>query len=86
MDPVGGHSTFGRTTPDLGGGMPSFNDRLYYSSRTLQEIAQGDRSTDATVAAIHYELAHRYALLAAGQSVARLTFRVIEGGKATLAA
>ncbi len=66
--------------------MPRCNDRSYYSSRTSQEIAQGDCSADATVAAIHYELAHRYALLAAGQSVARLTFRVIEGGKTTLAA
>lgn len=66
--------------------MPSFNDRSYYSSRTSQEIAQGDCSPNATVAAIHYELAHRYALLAAGQSVARLTFRIIEGGKATLPA
>lgn len=66
--------------------MPRSDDHTYYSRRTLEEIAQGDGAADATIAAIHYELAHRYALLAAGKSVARLTFRVIEGGKSRIAA
>ena len=66
--------------------MPRSDDRSYYSRRTYEEVAQGDGAIDATVAAIHYELAHRYALLAAGKSVARLTFRVIDGGKSRLVA
>ncbi len=66
--------------------MSVLNDRSYYSRRTDEEIASGDKAVNSTVAAIHFELAHRYALLAAGKSVARLTFGVIEGGQSEIAA
>lgn len=41
-------------------------DRGYYSARAEQETDAGNRATDPVTAAIHFELAHRYSLLADG--------------------
>lgn len=38
-------------------------DREYFASRAEQESEVGDRAATPSIAAIHYELALRYALL-----------------------
>ncbi len=39
-------------------------DAVYYTRRSEQEYCCGDQSTSPAIAAIHFELAYRYALLA----------------------
>lgn len=55
-------------------------DRAYYARRTVDERAQAELAINATAAAIHYDLAHRYALLASGKRPGRARFRLVEGG------
>ena len=55
-------------------------DRAYYSRRTVDELAQAELAIDVTAAAIHSDLAHRYALLASGKRPGRARFRFVEGG------
>lgn len=45
--------------------MSRADDQTYYSRRTADELKRGDEAIDATIAAIHYELAKRYSILAA---------------------
>lgn len=44
--------------------MSRINDHAYFADRVDQENALGDRAASPGIAAIHYELAYRYALLA----------------------
>lgn len=46
--------------------MSEQQDRSYYSDRAEQEQDIGNRATDPKTAAIHFELAYRYSLLADG--------------------
>lgn len=39
------------------------DDRIYYENRIMQATELGDRATDPQIAALHYELALRYAIL-----------------------
>lgn len=43
--------------------MSHMNDREYFADRVDQENELGDRAANPLIAAIHYELAYRYALL-----------------------
>lgn len=42
------------------------NDREYYANRADQEYENGDRAPSPAIAAIHFDLAYRYALLSNG--------------------
>ncbi len=44
--------------------MSRFDDRTYYSSRADEELEHGDVAATGSVAAVHYELAYRYSMLA----------------------
>ena len=46
--------------------MSEDQDRSYYADRAEQEQDAGDKSADTETAAIHFELAHRYRLMADG--------------------
>lgn len=46
--------------------MSDVQDRSYYACRAEQETDAGDRAMNAATAAIHFELAYRYSLLADG--------------------
>lgn len=43
--------------------MSEHDDRIYCGLRAEEELKIGDLSTDAKVAAVHYEMALRYSLL-----------------------
>ena len=43
----------------------SLEDTEYYRHRAVAELEMADQAANANVAAIHYELAHQYAALAA---------------------
>ncbi len=47
--------------------MTRYGNHSYYSRRAAEEIERGDQAIDAAVAEIHYDLAHRYSMLAAPQ-------------------
>ena len=44
--------------------MSEDRDRSYHLERAEQETEAGNRATDPATAAIHFELAYRYSLLA----------------------
>ena len=46
-------------------------NRAYYARRAAEEIAVGDKADGSSIAAIHFELAYRYSLLAEGQAMSR---------------
>ena len=46
--------------------MSEEQDRSYYAGRAEQEQDNGNRATDPKTAAIHFELAYRYSLMADG--------------------
>lgn len=46
--------------------MSDVQDRSYYAFRSEQETEAGNRAADPATAAIHFELAYRYSLLADG--------------------
>ena len=46
--------------------MSEQQDRSYYADRAAQEQDSGNRATDPATAAIHFELAYRYSLMADG--------------------
>lgn len=62
------------------------DDRAYYSLRTAEEMERGDQAIDAASAAIHYELAKRYSILAAPSGTKAPKFTLVDGGKVELAA
>ena len=43
--------------------MSRADDLAYFSRRFAEEMARGDQAASASIAAIHYELAHRYSLI-----------------------
>lgn len=45
--------------------MACTKDAAYYWLRAAAELERGDGATDATVAAVHYELAYHYGVAAA---------------------
>jgi len=45
--------------------MPHSIDRAYYANRFTEEIERGEQATSGAAGVIHFELAYRYALLAA---------------------
>jgi hypothetical protein len=40
------------------------DDPDYYTVRTIEEMERGDQAVNSTIAAVHYELAFRYSVLA----------------------
>lgn len=56
------------------------DDHIYFSRRYDEEIENGDHAATAIIAAIHYELAHRYSLIAR-TNPARPALRLVVGGK-----
>lgn len=47
------------------------DNRIYYDQRAAQATELGDRATDTKIAALHYELALRYAILSVQGSQAK---------------
>ena len=43
--------------------MSRADDLAYFSRRYAEEMARGDQAASASIAAIHYDLAHRYSLI-----------------------
>ena len=66
--------------------MSRTDDHIYFSRRTADELERGDQAIDATVAAIHYELAGRYAILAARTNSGTPKLTVVARAKERLAA
>ena len=66
--------------------MPRTDDRSYYSRRTAEERERSDQAISAIVAAVHFELATRYAILAARSGTGTATLTVVDCGKEQLAA
>lgn len=66
--------------------MSRANDHAYYSRRTAEELKLGDQAIDASVAAIHYELATRYSILAARLVTRTPKLTLVECGKEQRAA
>lgn len=64
--------------------MPHHDDQAYYSKRAVDEIDHGDQAANASVAAIHYELARRYSLLAFFMNDGKLA--LVDGGTQKIAA
>ena len=56
-------------------------DHSYYSRRAAEEMERGDQAADATAAAIHYDLAHRYSMLAARPTAGIPELTLVNGGK-----
>ena len=66
--------------------MSNPDDQTFYSRRIAEEMERGDRAIDAAIAAIHYELAHRYSILAASAGRGTAAVTVVNGAKEHLAA
>lgn len=58
--------------------MSRANDHAYYSRRTADELKRGDEAIDSTIAAIHYELATRYSVLAAQSRIRTPKLSLVE--------
>ena len=43
--------------------MSRADDLAYFTRRFAEEMDRGDQAASASIAAIHYELAHRYSLI-----------------------
>ena len=43
--------------------MSRADDLAYFSRRFAEEMARGDQAASVSIAAIHYDLAHRYSLI-----------------------
>ena len=43
--------------------MSKSDDHSYFTRRFAEEMERGDQAESASIAAIHYELAHRYSLI-----------------------
>ena len=59
--------------------MSETSDRSYYSRRAEQERALGEQARDPAVAAIHFDLADRYSLLAEGIPALKPELRTARG-------
>ena len=57
------------------------NDREYLNRRMDEELERGDRAANSSVAAIHYELAYRYALRCFEEPSGPPTLRLVLGGQ-----
>ncbi len=55
-------------------------DREYYLRRAQEELDLGDAALNASVSAIHYEMAARYSLLTADRTAASPNLTLVEGG------
>ncbi len=58
----------------------------YYWIRAAEEMERGDHSVDPAVAAVHYEMAYRYGMLATRMTAGAPRLLLIQGGKARMAA
>ena len=61
--------------------MPHKDDHAYYSRRATEETERGHRAIDANVAAVHYELARHYSVLAAKTGIAIPRIALIQDAK-----
>ena len=53
----------------------------YYWVRAAEEMNRGDRADNPTVAAVHFEMAYRYGIIATQKGQKTPTLRLIDGGK-----
>lgn len=61
------------------------NDQIYYASRAQIHLELGDQAIDTRIAAVHYELAHRYTM-ASTQRLLGASLTLLQGGTSELAA
>lgn len=65
--------------------MRHHDDQGYYAARCAEEMERGELAASEAVAAIHFELAYRYSVLANGPSIVpQLT--LVHGGREQIAA
>lgn len=57
------------------------NDQIYYLRRAAEEMDRADQAINASVAAIHYELANRYSMLAAQSGTQAPRLMLVSGGE-----
>lgn len=62
------------------------DDHAFYWLRAAEELRRGEQAADATAAAVHYELAYRYGLLAAQTGTERPELTLVASGSAQVAA
>ena len=62
------------------------DDREYYACRTQEEMDCGDSAADPTAAAVHYELAYRYSVLAGRPDLGIPNLSLVLGAKDRIAA
>jgi len=61
-------------------------DKVYFARRAVDEIERGEQAANAALAAIHYEMALRYSMLAAEVPSRRPKLTLIHGDVSQLAA
>ncbi len=62
-------------------------DHEYYARRAREEIERAEQVENATIAAVHYDMARRYALLAADEAAEKPVLTLVPaGGEAQRAA
>ena len=61
-------------------------DKVYFARRAVEEIERGEQAANAALAAIHYEMALRYSMLASEVPSRQPKLRLIHGGAGQLAA
>ncbi len=57
----------------------SLKKREYHAQRAEVELKLGDLAADARVAAVHYEMALRYSILAGQEGGKRRAMKLVEG-------
>ncbi len=62
------------------------DDKDYYAGRALVHLELGDQATNARIAAVHYELAHRYTMASTGRFSGAPPLTLLQGGATELAA
>jgi len=61
--------------------MPDCDDHNYFAQRAEEEMVLGDEAASAAIATLHYELAHRYSLIAFFKNHGKLSLVPTEMGK-----
>lgn len=62
------------------------NDQVYYAGRALVHLELGDQAIDTRIAAVHYELAHRYTMASSQRLSGAPSLTLLQGGTSELAA
>ena len=62
------------------------DDRDYFAGRALVHYELGDQAANTRIAAVHFELAHRYTMASTGRFAGAPPLTLLRGGVTELAA